>query len=75
MIYWTTFNLLIIYLQSTFADNASLFSHAFDKYKAQRFLNSDLQIINNRVFQWKMQLNPDLDKQAQEVYFSKKIKQ
>ena len=62
-------------IQSTckiFADDTSLFSHVFDKYKSQSELNIDLQIISNWAFQWKMQFNPDPNKQAQEVYFSKK---
>ena len=62
-------------IQSTckiFADDTSLFSHVFDKYKSQSELNNDLQSLNNWAFQWKMQFNPDPKKQAQEVYFSKK---
>ena len=34
--------------------------------------NKDLELINNWAFQWKMQFNPDRNKQAQEIYFSKK---
>ena len=59
-------------IQSTckiFADDTSLFSHAFDKCKSQSILK---QVISNWAFQWKMQFNPDPNKQAQEVYFSKK---
>ena len=52
-----------------FADNTSLFSQVFDKYKLQSGLNNDLQVRSNWVFQWKMQFNPDPNKQAQEVYF------
>ena len=62
-------------IQSTckiFADDTSLFSHGFVKYKSQSALNNDLQIISNWAFQWKMQFNPDSNKQAEEVYFSKK---
>ena len=62
-------------IQSTckiFADDTSLFSHVFDKYKSQSVLNNELQVINNWAFQWKIQFNPDPNKQAQEVYFSKK---
>ena len=61
-------------VQSTckiFADDTSLFSHAFGKCKSQSELSNDLQIIS-RAFQWKMQFNPDPDKQAQEVYLLKK---
>ena len=35
-------------------------------------LNKDLELINNWVFQWKIQFNPDRNKQAQELKFSKK---
>ena len=58
-------------IQSTckiFADDTSLFSHVFDKYKSQSELNIDLQIISNWAFQWKMQFNPDPNKQSQEVH-------
>ena len=34
--------------------------------------NKDLELINNWAFQWKIQFNPDQNKQAQEIYFSKK---
>ena len=34
-------------------------------------LNKDLELINNWAFQWDMQFNPDRNKQAQELYFSK----
>ena len=54
-----------------FADDTSLFSHVFDKYKSQGILNNDLPGISNWAFQCKMQFNPE-PKQAQEVYFPKK---
>ena len=50
----------------------SLFSYVFEKYKSESVLNNDLQVISNRDFQWKIQINSDPKKQAQEVYFSKK---
>ena len=37
-------------------------------------LNSDLSKINAWASQWKMNFNPDPNKQAQEVIFSRKIK-
>ena len=49
-------------IQSTckiFADDTSLFSHVFDKYKSQSELNNVLQIMSSWAFQWKMQFNPD----------------
>ena len=60
-------------IQSTckiFADDISLFSHVSDKSTSQCELNKDLQVISNWAFQWKTQVNPDPNKQAQEVYFS-----
>lgn len=32
-------------------------------------LNNNLQVMNNWGFQWKIQFNPDPNKQVQEVYF------
>ena len=58
-------------IQSTcniFANDISLFPHFFDKYRSQSELNNDLQIISNWAFQWKMQFNPDPNKQSQEVH-------
>ena len=56
-----------------FADNTSLFSVIFDKDLPAKNLNDDLNRINNWAFQWKMSFNPDPNKQAQEVLFSRKI--
>ena len=58
-----------------FADDTSLYSVIFDKGLSAKNLNDDLinNRINNRAFQWKMNLNPDPNKQAQEVLFSRKI--
>ena len=36
-------------------------------------LNDDLKKINQWAFQWKMSFNPDCNKQAQEVIFSRKL--
>ena len=47
-----------------FADNTSLFSVVHDTETSANDLNKDLKIINNRVFQWKMNFNPDPTKQA-----------
>ena len=55
-----------------FADDTSLFYKVFDKHVSRATLNKDLELINNWAFQWKMQFNPDRNKQAQELYFSKK---
>ena len=55
-----------------FADDTSLFYKVFDKHISRATLNKDLDLINNWAFQWKMQSNPDRNKQVQELYFSKK---
>ena len=55
-----------------FAYDTSLFYKVFHKPVSRATLKKDLEIINNWAFQWKMQFNPDRNKQAQELYFSKK---
>ena len=57
-----------------FADNTSLFSVTHDVNVSARELNDDLRKISNWAFQWKMSFNPDVNKQAQEIIFSRKIK-
>ena len=52
----------------------SLFSKVYDIDISAKELNSDLENISKWAFQWKMQFNPDPNKQANEVYFSKKNK-
>ena len=62
-------------IQSTgkiFANDASFFSHVLNKGTLQDELNYDLQKVSDWAFQWKMQFNPDPNKQAQELIFSKK---
>ena len=51
-----------------------MFSVTHDVNVSARELNDDLTKINNWAFQWKMSFNPDVNKQAQEVIFSRKIK-
>ena len=58
-----------------FADDTSIFSVVFDVNQSARVINSDLSKIEKWAFQWNMSFNPDPSKQAQEVIFSKKIKQ
>ena len=36
-------------------------------------LNDDLEKISNRAFQWKISFNPDINKQAQKVSFSRRL--
>ena len=51
-----------------------MFSVSHDVNVSARELNDDLRKISNWNFQWKMSFNPDVNKQAQEVIFSQKIK-
>ena len=55
-----------------FADDTSFFSKVLDVNKSVIELNAVLQKINQWVYQWKMQFNPDPSKQANEVIFSRK---
>ena len=55
-----------------FADDTSFFYKVFDKYVSRTTLNKDLELINNWAFQWKIQFNPNRNKQAQKLCFSKK---
>ena len=55
-----------------FADDTSLFSKVLDVNKSVIELNADLEKINQWAYQWKMQFNPDPNKQANEVIFSRK---
>ena len=56
-----------------FADVTSLFSVVQNINSTANDLNSDLIKISYWVFQWKIRFNPDPEKQAQEVIFSRKI--
>ena len=55
-----------------FADDTLLFSNIHDAKTTAYELKKDLQKIAEWAHQWKMQFNPDLNKQAQEVIFSRK---
>ena len=55
-----------------FADYTSLFTVVFDVDVAADKLNRDLEVISNWAHQWKMQFNPDKNKQAIQVIFSQK---
>ena len=55
------------------ADDISLFSVNHDS-TTRNELNDDLVKISNWANQWKMSFNPDPNKQAQEVIFSRKTK-
>ena len=51
------------------SSDAQLFA---DDTSAATQLNSDLEIISQWAYQWKMQFNPDKNKQAIQVIFSQK---
>ena len=53
-----------------FADDTMLFSIVTDPAISANDLNHDLDIIHQWAHQWKMQFNPDRNKQATEVLFS-----
>ena len=55
-----------------FADDTSLFTVVYDVDFAADKLNRDLEVISNWAHQWKMQFNPDRNKQAIQVIFSQK---
>ena len=55
-----------------FADDISLFTIVYDVDIAANQLNRDLEIISNWAHQWKMQFNPDKNKQAVQVISAKK---
>ena len=57
--------LAIIYYNITITYHRSQRSYIISNH-----LNSDLSKIGNWAFHWKMSLNPDPSKQAQEVTFS-----
>ena len=56
-----------------FADDTSLFSVVQDIRFPANNLNGDLKKINKWAFKWKMGFDPDDNKQAQEVIFSRKL--
>ena len=55
-------------------DNTSLFSKFENKDLTAVQMNESLKVINNRDYQWKILFNPDSNKEAIEVCFSKKSK-
>ena len=60
----------LISIFKIFADDTSLFSKVFNINESTNYLNTDLEKISQWVYQWKIQFNPDLNKQANEVIFS-----
>ena len=62
-----------IYYQQKNSDDTSLFSVLNDSNISANELNKDLQKIIEWAYRWQMSFNPDLNKQAQEVIFSRKL--
>ena len=60
---------MLVLKQILFADDTSLFTVVNDVDIAANKLNRDLEIISFWAYQWKMQFNPDKNKQ---VIFSQK---
>ena len=52
-----------------FADETSLFSKVLDINKTVTELHTNLEKISKRAYQWKMQFNPDPNKQGNEIIF------
>ena len=57
-----------------FADDTPLFTFVKDKQESADVLNNDLSLISKWAFNRKMLFNPDINKPAQEVSFSRKKK-
>ena len=55
-----------------FADDTSLYSKINDIDTSNIDINNDLVKISRWAYQWKMSFNPDIYKQATEVYFSQR---
>ena len=56
-----------------FADDSSPFLVVHDINQSGINLTDDLEKISNRAFQWKKSFNHDINKQAQEVIFSRRL--
>ena len=62
----------IISLFRILADDTCLFSKVHNINKSVNELNADLEKISQWAYQWKMHFESDLNKQANEVIFSRK---
>ena len=58
-------------IYKVFADDASLISKVKDKSCSSVEINNDLKVLSNWAIPWKMLFNPDLNKLAVEIFFSK----
>ena len=59
----------IISMCKIFAEETSLFSKVLDINKTVTELHTNLEKISKRAYQWKMQFNPDPNKQGNEIIF------
>ena len=57
-----------------FADDTSYLTIVEDKTDSTNIINNDSLQISNWAYNWKMLFNPDPNKPAQEVLFSRKSK-
>ena len=55
-----------------FADDTSLFTVVYNETVVADQLNRDLKVVTDWAYQWKMQFNPDINKQAVQAIFSQK---
>ena len=60
-------------ISKMFADDTSLLSNVFHINESANDRNVDLEKISRWVYQWKMQFNPDPNKQTNAVIFSQKL--
>ena len=64
----------LVSVAKLFADDTSIFSTVHNINSSAEALNGDLSSINDWAYQWRMSFNPDPNKQANEVVFSRKKK-
>ena len=73
LVYINDLSIDIISTVKLFTDDTSPFSITNDTMTTTYELNKDLQKAAEWAYQWKMSFNPDLNKQAQDVIFSRKM--
>ena len=64
----------LILVSKLFVDDTSIISTVTDVSKSSEDLNNDLDTVIHWAFQWRMSFNPDPNKQATQVVFSRKRK-
>ena len=73
LIYINDLSDVLVSTVKLFADDTSLFSAEHDSNISAYELKNNMQKISEWVYKWKMLFNSDLNKQAQEVIFSRKL--